>query len=582
MTDTEKEYIILRPAENSPWGKFLYATINLDIEHGKPSGWHWLLAIYRLADKFPNTDSNKIGHSIPCKDSDGDEIQIFVPTKKPDEPHYFDTILYNLLTEIGRPDEISKIDFSKLDFTEDSVFTKDFTFLNFIFPVEVSFTGTNFANNINFTNTKFLKHADFTNTKFLKHADFTKAKFFEHADFTNAKFFNTITFSDTTFCTVNFSNASFSKNVTYSRAVFSEKATFNRAVFSNGAQFYEAQFFGEAIFTNTVFYKGKFLTSFNKAVFSEIVRFDNAEIEGKLYFLETTFSKNAIFSNVTFSRLASFQNSTFSDRSTFKKATFLQSVNFTNVTFSNVVVFTQTVFSNSVNFTNSKFFNNVTFEYAFFNNKVFFDITRITKPIDFTNAHFKVYVPSFYDANICPDIIWDNAEWPNPAQFKYAKNSKQIQYNKNAYENLANHMEKLDKYHDKHFFFRQEMRCRRRLGKNMFIRFPYAVYEWLADYGYGAGRAILWWVAHILGSAGILSSIRYFNHPSVSLDDFGCSVGISLSNSHAFFFKGSHLKHCYESFGDLPWFNVIWGFQTIMGTILIFLVLLTLRIRFKL
>ncbi len=550
MTHIEKEYIVLRPAENSPWGKFLYATIKLDTEHGKPNGWHWLWAIHRLEDKFPNIDFAKLAQGVYDHDKGRHATLLDISI----ETDYFYATLQNLLNELGEPDEISKIDFSKLNFTGHSIF------LNFTFPVEVTFTGTTFSNN----------------------TSFNYAKFFKHADFTNTKNFDTVTFKNVTFCTADFSNTSFSKNASYYGANFSGKANFNNAIFSNGAHFHETEFSDDAIFTGTKFYKSQLLTSFHKAAFSKIVNFSNAEFQGKTYFLETTFSKNAIFNNVEFSQHVGFQKATFSERAIFKAASFLKGVDFTDVTFSNIANFKNAVFSNFTNFTNSKFFGNASFEDTSFNNKIIFDIANIKKPIDFTNTHFKIYAPSFYDAKICPDMVWDNAKWPNPAQFKYAKHFKKIQYNKNSYEELGNHMEKLDKYHDKHFFFRQEMRCRRRLGKNMFIRFPYAVYEWLADYGYGAGRAILYWVVHILGGAGVLSGIRYFNLPSVSLDDFGCSVGISLSNSHAFFFKGSHLKHCYKSFEYLPWFNFIWGFQTIMGTILIFLVLLTLRIRFKL
>ncbi len=549
MTDIQKEYIVLKPAENSPWGKFLDTTITLDKAQNTPRGWHWLLAMYCLIDKFPNISTNELKKII----SDYEKSRHKELTSNFVVPDYLSIPLQNLLKELGEPEKINEIDFSKLSFTENT------TFLNFIFPVDVFFTGATFSSSISFNYADFLAHADFNNTKFS----------------------DTVTFGNATFCTADFSETSFSKNVSYYQTKFSKKVKFNKTEFLNGAHFSITKFFGTVTFNNANFYKGQFLTIFNKAVFSESARFDNAKFHGKVYFLETAFSKNAVFDNAIFSQFSDFQDATFSNNAFFRNATFSQSVHFTNATFSNTINFQNTDFNNRVIFTDTKFLNDAIFENSCFFNKAIFDFANITKSIDFTNANFKTYAPSFYDATIYPDISWDTAKWPSSRQFTYTKDLKKIQYNKNSYENLANHMKKADKYHDQHFFFRKEMRCRRKLD-GIFSFVIYGLYQRLADYGYGVGRASFWWFANICFWASIL---YYWVLPDklTPYEKITCSILTSVSNAHNFFLsKSDKLSYCSGMVTDKLTLEMIWALETIFGAFFLFLLLLTFRVRFRL
>ncbi len=307
------------------------------------------------------------------------------------------------------------------------------------------------------------------------------------------------------------------------------------------------------------------IIDFSNLYFDTPVNFSNFIFPIKTDFSNTTFSKDALFSDAIFFETALFKNVKFhGERAKFKSTIFKKMVDFSNATFKHYA-----------NFANSKFGGRTSFQ----------------------NATFERHAPRLYRAELNKEVTWDNITWPIfPSVFwalrqdilrRIKPKSADMEYvervreNQNSYEDLANHMEDLNKYHDQHLFFRREMGCRRRL-ENYFIRLFYWLYEKLSNYGYGVGHAFVSWFLHTLIGALILFGLRYFNCFKDFTDDFGCSLGISLSNSHAFFFKGKRLKDCYDAFESLPWFNVIWGVQTITGTLLIFLVLLTLRVRFRL
>ncbi len=316
-------------------------------------------------------------------------------------------------------------------------------------------------------------------------------------------------------------------------------------------------------------------------------------------FSKAKFSKNVFFNNAVFCETADFEDTEFQTEKSYCKET----AKFRNTTFSKIANFRNTIFWGYANFKGAKLAGRAFFQ----------------------KAKFKWHAPRFYDATFNNEMTWAGIELPKFAEAKVDRYKKvgdefkpdkcdgctecarcveraecvkcaecakckalikqnrrrRIEENQNSYENTVILLKKQGKYHDQHFFFRQEMQCRRRL-EGPFNFTTYGIYEYLANYGYGVGRALFGWLVHILIGAGILFGLRYFNCFKDFTDDFGCSLGISLSNSHAFFFKDDRLVKCYKAFETLPWFNVVWGVQTITGTLLIFLVLLTLRIRFRL
>lgn len=151
-------------------------------------------------------------------------------------------------------------------------------------------------------------------------------------------------------------------------------------------------------------------------------------------------------------------------------------------------------------------------------------------------------------------------------------------------------MNGLEKYHDAHMFYRLEMQCRRELEKNVFLKWLNRCYEALADYGYGVGCALFWWAGHILAGGVLIWLAMPARNPLPhmnSLAEMFKGVVLSLANAHGFL--GLHrgpLKRLYpeaETMSDnMFWlFNAIWVGQILIGTVLLFLVLLTIRTGFR-
>ncbi len=519
-----KEKVELTPAEDNPWYEFLLETIVLDYQNSKSYGWHWLWTFYLINEKnsrflyYFKEINGKLPDWHPLK-----EKNFHIPAF----PEKFKKRVDALMVSLGSPTEIKKIDFSKLNFVNVADLGDT------IFPICVSFDDSNFASE------SWFKRAIFFADRFNPAATFINTTFSGDADFNNAIFFSQ----------AHFNRATFSNYISFCNTLFSDSVTFGETTFSRRTDFTEAKFSGTV--------------SFSRA----------------------KFSAETFFKNVHFCSFASFQGASFKNQANFNQV-------------------------------------------------------KITGHTDFTRARFNIIAPVFHNASLCSDIIWDGITWPDDKEndFNWSFNKKhdfswseikiiicswmeikklvfnkvarkkliydwldidilkqrhqsQIRYNQNAYETLAYHMENLDKYHDQHLFFRKETHCRRLLERNRLMYFSYWLYEKLADYGYGVELAFRYWRWHIYFGAGILAILAFINAWRKGWEDgvlettksMLCSLPISFSNAHGFLpFHNGPLKLCYEYFMDNSIFNAIWVFQTIAGIPLLFLVLLTLRIRFRL
>ena len=70
-----------------------------------------------------------------------------------------------------------------------------------------------------------------------------------------------------------------------------------------------------------------------------------------------------------------------------------------------------------------------------------------------------------------------------------------VDYAIRAWERLELIMSRIEKPLDRHRFFRLKMRTRRR-EDSLFLRVLNRVFEIIADYGWGVGRAFAWWIGH--------------------------------------------------------------------------------------
>ncbi len=335
-----------------------------------------------------------------------------------------------------------------------------------------------------------------------------------------------------------------------------------------------------------------------------ITRLENpAEIE-EIDFSGLMFEKLANFSFFIFPALTNFKNTHFLETANFihaifYEAKFIDTYFFKNALFNKIEVSVQIDFSEA-NFLITASFNGaeingvIKFNQTIFHNSSLFYAATFNQSAHFIGTKFEYYVPRFYNATLNADMIWrsDVNNWPTTERHEKDKtdvhHTARILENRNAYENLASHMKKMDRDHDEHFFFRQETRCRQQFEKNYFTYCSYWLYEKFANYGYGVESAVAAWFWHMVLGAQAIAIVAFANAcwkagAWETAKSVLCSIPLSFANAHGFlpFHKGA-VSGCYELFEKNLLFNIIWGFQTILGVILLFLLLLTLRIRFRL
>ncbi len=559
MTKKNKEKIELTPAEDNPWYKFYLQSLEFDKGDGshdpKPRGWHWFWGIYYLHEKipaFPKFHISMIQKNFPREHwiNNINDIDDRPYSGKIPDPVLKDnavSALHKFLQESHSVETITEIDFSNLNFPMEVIFS------NFIFPISVSFRNSNFRS-VNFSRTCFFSYSYFTHTTFHRRIVL---------------------------------NGNIYSNTTFQGAEFHRQANFGSATFSETIDFREVKFFQGA--------------SFRGVVFSFGAHFDKAEfIHSSADFNEAKFFNQTSFKEVTFSSGAFFHNAEF-DKHPFD-------VDFSGANFKSGAFFDDVKFSGNAIFYNAIFGGSTVFRGAIFSTFAKFGKADISGSINFIDTHFKTHVPYLHDAKIGTGILWDRNDnfWPQPKQDRDnetdAEYKNRIANNQNDYEALVSNMEKLDKHDDKHFFFRQEMRWRRLENKltqkslkkyfnwkpiedNLTIFF-FWLYEIFADYGYGIGRAFSWWLGHIFIGAIVIAIIAWY--ACVGLQEaLFCSVSLSVTNANPFVLiviEDGSLIDCYNKLNKLSpmIFGAVRGIQTFIGVALLFLLLTTLRVRFRL
>ncbi len=377
--------------------------------------------------------------------------------------------------------------------------------------------------------------------------------------------------------------------------------------------------------------------------FKEKIDFSNFIFPVDTDFSNTTFSKNVFFTNAVFSDTANFENAEFhGETANFRDATFKKEADFNKTIFKHYANFKGAKFGDRTIFQQAKFdFHAPRFYGAKFNNELI--LNRIDLPESTKDTLLKVRKTEAKKGDTKNDIY-----------------QKTIEENKSAYETLIFLMEKQNKHHDKQRFFREEMRWRqlgnkitrerliadapmktrgcylvwRKLKKRQFKKWQientlarkqrkndslkrkysnypklkriennftiafFWLYDNVADYGNGIGRALAWWLAHILFGVIVIMAMvlvsfgvcAFYGYPP-SLIELGknlvCTIPVSFTNANPVAFIGidkSSLMDCYDSLKKLNplSFGIIRVCQTFLGIILLFLLLTTLRVRFRL
>ena len=429
--------------------------------------------------------------------------------------------------------------------------------------VQADFSDTLFESTVDFKRSAFVGRADFREATFLTTVDFGQTHFYEEADFRQATFLAAVDFSQTHFREeVHFSAVSFFAAVDFSQTHFHEEVHFSFADFMGNANLdrvkfkrmpnFESAFFGAVTtFSGSSFREG---VTFRGSIF-QITDFNRTEFSGPSEFRATSFGALTSFRGCTFVDGAIFSEARFHDETDFVDAEFKASTSFREAKFSDV----------------PKLFN-----------------TTLHEDTDFSN------------------ITWRRAEDGYLATHDPADVEDSIR----ALERLELIMSRLEKPYDRHEFYRLKMRARRRMPAGWrldrrFLQVLNGLFEITCDYGWGAGRAFLWWMAHWLISAGFLFCNAMFaplrcNANSAYREEWVelglASLATGFANAHSILLLAARDGYlvaqrellvkmggvCLINGESLCIVKMVGLYEAVLGPVLLFFVLLTLRNRFRL
>ena len=376
---------------------------------------------------------------------------------------------------------------------------------------------------------------------------------------------------------VDFQNVVFSARVSFDSFYFPAPAGFTDAKFSEHGDFTDAKFSERADFTHATFSK---TANFYHATFSELADFNNAK-----------FSKTADFNGATFSELADFIRATFSETADFTRATFSKAAFFTDATFSETADFGDATFSETADFISAGFSGPVTFVWTKFSGRADFTDASFDAPCNFREAEFKGAYPDLEGTllHAKTNISAEDDFWPKTGKQKTGSRQDSEQGEEKRYRfledepqtdkqaaqscaHLRQNMAAQGLPEAAHFFFRREMTHRSRISR-WWERPFYTLYRGV-EYGYGVWQPVVGIIATWALGAGALWC-------------WGCMSGwtaAGLSFSNIFRFLGFQRVHFEpEIINSLPFpLEVMTAVQTVVGFVLLFLLGLGLRNRFRL
>ena len=340
----------------------------------------------------------------------------------------------------------------------------------------------------------------------------------------------------------------YQSTIDFSRVDFPNSTWFHGFVFGGRTDFAGARFNGPSnVFTNVVF--------------GGDVAFDRTEFRGRFFSDGTNFVTASSFRQAQFRNEAWFSRCKFHTRADFGSAQFSGESHFDNCEFSDVASFLDATFDKRIDFRVAHFRGRTNFE----------------------KAKFKAVVPEFFGATFNEHTEWHEAEWP---EIPSTADDRRDQITR--YQCLARSMNELEKFSDQHFFFGKELQIQRQVERWSVARPMNWAYQFLCGYGYGLTRLAAIWLAHMVVGAVLLCLAKIFAQMDeetlwqatrTALSDFHLAFALSFGNSHGPL--GLNGTFFAEAIKDWPWYQVIGPVQTVLGVIILFFLLLTIRNRFR-
>lgn len=373
-------------------------------------------------------------------------------------------------------------------------------------------------------------------------------------------------------------------------------ADFRVASFNEHASFSAAEFLGPTCFDNAKFHKtGKDwfrLTSFDNSTFHDRVSFSSVSFPFYVNFSEAVFRGPARFEMARF-RPHDQDVDTIPAEALFSRSCFLKLADFSKVTFGCPVRFDEADLAGPA-----------VFRGTFFNNDIVFDNSRFRAKTSFRGATFRK-PPDFFETELHEDVDFNLVDWKK-AELSYRRSNKSndqmnesmdevisgVDHAVRSWDRLALIMSQRERLADRHEFFRLKMRAQRQRDGRGLLSLLNWLFDKSSDYGWGVGRALTCLAGQIF-VMGIIFTWMALKCSSGSTTGWQHvlrdGLYLSFANSHAFLglasgdgWLDSSRKAIVEPCEPSLLFNFIGTFQAVLGPVLLFLVLLTLRNRFRL
>lgn len=390
-------------------------------------------------------------------------------------------------------------------------------------------------------------------------------------------------------------------NVNFSSAVFKAAASFRKAIFVDPVVFRGCTFKRRAIFhgatlTNSV--------DFTSADFQEFALFDSANFRGYCSFEDAKFLPKitsegnrlggAGFRNAKFSADSKFNCVKFAVRADYGGCEFEDAVEFRNSTFEDAAKFEQACFRAKSEFNGSGFLNEANFNDA-----------RFGSTTSFAGAHF-VRPPKFFETDLHEDTDFSGVDW-RAAEASYApvrspccRNTKSPEQSTlesvdvydaiRAWDRLSLIASKLERFPEKHEFYRLRMRAQRWADGRGLPSVANWIFDTISEYGWSVGKSLASWVLHWLLIGIVLFTCAA--HQAIESNPLTLlfnSILTSFANAHAFLGLGSEGGPLHSAKVLISGSEPISGLARAMGVIqaftgpvFLFLVLLSIRNRFRL
>lgn len=348
-------------------------------------------------------------------------------------------------------------------------------------------------------------------------------------------------------------------------------ANFDRAIFGhNVTMSHQTRFYAQASFDDARFEGGFFS---DRAQFDAPVSFASANFLQGATFIGTQFKGGASFANATFQLNVMFNDSKFEDHYFSDRFAPSSLTGFQDTKFLGGASFREVVFGNT---------NNGHSRRLSPARRVDFSGANFESTTDFHGASFGG-APAFFNATLHEDTDFSQIDWSTADGRDFS-----VEYAIRAWERLELIMSLLEKPFDRHRFFRLKMRARRRKDGALLSAVNW-LFEQTADYGWGLRRAAASWLGHCFIFAMVLGTNAWANSCCVTFGEIArASIATSFANAHAFLFLTATDGYLEDSLRLLQE-NDGWGLvsavgvlQAILGPIFLFLLLLTLRNRFRL